>query len=135
MLDEAGRQAGLGREFRSDMSSAGYCLHRHVSFIFIYVQHPPHFRAAIQSNASSIRNSISNVMHHNLLIYLTLVLLRCIQQPCSYNVYVTGLLQELKDLMRPATVKVVYSHAMLFRPRLRYYKRSFYSFNPKILIL
>ena len=39
--------------------------------------------------------------------YLTLILLRCIQQPCGYNV--TGQLQEPKDLTRPATVKVVYT--------------------------
>ena len=61
---------------------------------------------------------------------LTLILLRCIQQPCGYDV--TGQLQEPKDLTRLATVKVVYtilysSEASL----LLYYKRS-YSFNPHI---
>ena len=39
--------------------------------------------------------------------YLTLILLRCIQQPCGCNV--AGQLQEPKDLTRPATVKVVYT--------------------------
>ena len=59
---------------------------------------------------------------------LTLILPRCIQQPCGCNV--TGQLQEPKDLTRPATVKVVYT-ILYIRSRLRYYKRS-YSFNPHI---
>ena len=42
-------------------------------------------------------------------VNLTLILLRCIQQPCGYNYNVTGQLQEPKDLTRPATVKVVYT--------------------------
>ena len=43
----------------------------------------------------------------NSFFYLTLILLRCIQQPCGYDV--NGQLQEPKDLTRPATVKVVYT--------------------------
>ena len=39
--------------------------------------------------------------------YLTLILLRCKQQPCDY--IVTGQLQEPKDLTRPATVEVVFT--------------------------
>ena len=42
-----------------------------------------------------------------LFLNLTLILLRCIQQPCDYNI--NGQLQDPKDLTRPATVKVVYT--------------------------
>ena len=37
-----------------------------------------------------------------LVIYLTLILLPCIQQPCGYNA--TGQLQEPKDLTRPGSI-------------------------------
>jgi hypothetical protein len=58
-----------------------------------------------------------------------------VQQPYGY--IVTGQLQEPKDLIRPATAKVVFTTKVVFtfnRPRLRYYKRSS-SFNPRTRFL
>ena len=67
-------------------------------------------QALIVTNALKEKSSTSVISRQSRLsmfFYLTIILLQCIQQLCGY--YLTGQLQEPKNLSRPATAKAVFA--------------------------